>query len=158
MDIMVCPLNNLNIDTNQYFKQHFFPHHKGIQKLSQVLNSLYNHEFYVLQNIAMCGFFFLFFFQFTKSCTLRGCIKTEQYPDLQTKVVRRSHIWQMKRVPMPLLPSVKSLYSIPWLASVTHFNLTGTERENLEVWLYYAIQFYWVWCIFVLLVLLLFFC
>lgn len=34
---------------------------------------------------------------------------------------------------MPLLPSVKSLYSISWLTSVTHFNLTGKKQRTLTL-------------------------
>lgn len=57
MDKMVLHFNDLNTDTNQYFKHDIFHHHKGIQKVSLFLNALYNHVYY-LQNIAVHGFVF----------------------------------------------------------------------------------------------------
>lgn len=56
---MARPLKDLNIDTNQHFKHDIFFHHKGIQKVSLVVNALYNNVYYLLQNIAVC--FVLFF-------------------------------------------------------------------------------------------------
>lgn len=50
---MVLHFNDLNTDTNQYFKHDIFSHHKGIQKVSLVSNALYNHVYYLFQNIAV---------------------------------------------------------------------------------------------------------
>ena len=51
-------------------------------------------------------------------------------------IIREEKRGEQKRivpVPVPLLPSVKTLHSISWLSSVSHLNLRETRDKILVV-------------------------